>query len=311
MNATMPEQEKEFEAAELGAMLRETRENLGQDLETVAQDLRIRRGYIEAIEDGRLEDLPGSVYASGFLRGYSDYLGLDGEKIVRRFRMAGSKISNKTRLQMPSPVEDGRLPNASILLIAALIAVGSYGGWYYLSSSSEQSFNMVNKVPRALSGLEKKSLPDQAAPSPSRQTESAPLAQTLQTETADDASEMTATEPEEKTTLRVTSTPPVAESSASRTLPVDSPKTVSIVVRAITDSWVAVKTEDNEKIFSGLMRPGKSYEVPAKAGLLLETGNAGGLQITVGGEPVPPLGKIGEVRRNIPLNARSLLSGSN
>ena len=78
--------------------MREMRENLGHDLEKVAADLRIRFVYLEAMETGRLGDLPGSAYVSGFLRAYSDYLGLDGEEIVRRFKMAGADISNKTQL---------------------------------------------------------------------------------------------------------------------------------------------------------------------------------------------------------------------
>ena len=60
-----------------------------------------------------------------------------------------------------------------------------------------------------------------------------------------------------------------------------------------------------------LMRPGDSYEVPSGIDLMLETGNAGGLQITVGGKKLPPLGPTGQVRRNIPLDAELLLSGLN
>ena len=66
MNATTLTQTEEFDAAELGEILREMRENLGHDLETVSADLRIRLVYLEAIETGRLEDLPGNVYVGGF-----------------------------------------------------------------------------------------------------------------------------------------------------------------------------------------------------------------------------------------------------
>ena len=95
MNAMKPAETESFDAAELGAMMREMRENLGHDLESVASDLRIRLVYIEAIEAGRLSDLPGNAYISGFLRAYSDFLGLDGAEIVRRFKMAGAEISTR------------------------------------------------------------------------------------------------------------------------------------------------------------------------------------------------------------------------
>ena len=86
---------------------------------------------------------------------------------------------------------------------------------------------------------------------------------------------------------------------------------VRIVVRATADSYVAVRTGDNEPLFSQLMRPGDSYEVPSGVDLLLETGNAGGLQITIDGKRVPPLGLVGEIRRNIQLDAEKLLRGLN
>jgi hypothetical protein len=71
MNAKTPPETESFDAAELGAMMREMRENLGHDLDAVARDLRIRLVYLEAIESGRLTDLPGNAYVSGFLRSYS------------------------------------------------------------------------------------------------------------------------------------------------------------------------------------------------------------------------------------------------
>jgi cytoskeleton protein RodZ len=86
---------------------------------------------------------------------------------------------------------------------------------------------------------------------------------------------------------------------------------VRIVLRAKADSYVAVHTSDNQPLFSQLMRRGESYEVPSGADLILETGNAGGLQITVGGKRAPSLGPIGEIRRNIPLDGEKLLSGIN
>jgi cytoskeleton protein RodZ len=50
--------------------------------------------------------------------------------------------------------------------------------------------------------------------------------------------------------------------------------------------------------------------VPDRPGLRFDTGNAGGLEITVDGQTVPPLGPSGAVRRNIPLDADKLAAGA-
>ena len=86
----------------VGAVLRQKRESFRQDLDTVAGQLHIRLSYLQAIEDGRFKDLPGMTYASGFVRSYADYLGLDGEEMVRRFREEIAGMNRQVQLVFPS-----------------------------------------------------------------------------------------------------------------------------------------------------------------------------------------------------------------
>ena len=58
-----------------------------------------------------------------------------------------------------------------------------------------------------------------------------------------------------------------------------------------------------------VLRPGESYAVPARDGLLLSTGNAGGLDILVDGQLTPGLGGTKAVRRDIPLEPERLKAG--
>ncbi len=53
------------------------------------------------------------------------------------------------------------------------------------------------------------------------------------------------------------------------------------------------------------------YEVPSGANLILDTGNAGGLAISIGNKSAPALGSRGQIRRNIHLNAKKLLRSAN
>ena len=92
----------------VGELMRLTRERLGQELQTVANQLRIRLGYLEAIEEGRFRDLPGSTYAVGFVRSYADYLGLDSGDIVRRFREEAARIHGTTKLVFPALTSEGK-----------------------------------------------------------------------------------------------------------------------------------------------------------------------------------------------------------
>jgi cytoskeleton protein RodZ len=115
------------------------REDYGQDLRSVSDSLRIRYIYLLAIEEGRFDDLPGATYAVGFVRTYADYLGLDSEEIVRRFKAEVEGLERRTQLVFPVPKPEGKLPGGAIIMISLLLVGIAYGGWYFLSQS-DQSF---------------------------------------------------------------------------------------------------------------------------------------------------------------------------
>jgi cytoskeleton protein RodZ len=83
-----------------------------------------------------------------------------------------------------------------------------------------------------------------------------------------------------------------------------------VLLRANAAVWIEVREGADKRILSRVLRAGETFPVPARPGLTLTTGNAGGLDIMVDGKAIPPLGPIGEVRRDIALDAGALLSGA-
>lgn len=66
---------------ELGLTLRRERERKGLSIEAVMEATKISRTNIVAIENGDRSSLPHPVYAKGFIKGYSRYLGLDAAEL--------------------------------------------------------------------------------------------------------------------------------------------------------------------------------------------------------------------------------------
>ena len=89
-------------ATNVGTILRQARQSLGEDLRQSAGYLRIREPYLRAIEDGRYEDLPGRAYAVGFVRAYAIHLGLDGDKVVERFKIETGDLDVQQELREAS-----------------------------------------------------------------------------------------------------------------------------------------------------------------------------------------------------------------
>ena len=101
-----------------------------------------------------------------------------------------------------------------------------------------------------------------------------------------------------------------AETSGGNTEQAAVPSS-GIVITASSRSWVEIRNTENGDIFyTGLLAPGKSIEVPDDGALLLDTGNAGALNISVDGDLVPSIGSIGDVRKNVALNAARLKAGT-
>jgi hypothetical protein len=80
-----------------------------------------------------------------------------------------------------------------------------------------------------------------------------------------------------------------------------------VVLRATAISWVELRDSEGKRIFSRLLKKGETYNVPAKTGITLATGNAGALDILVDGRAISPIGPPGAVRRDVLLEPDALL----
>lgn len=93
----------------LGEMLRSARESRGLDRERIERDTRIRVRYLSALERGAYDELPGDVYARGFLRTYARYLGLDSDAMVALYRIERrAPVPDRTAARARRPMEGPR-----------------------------------------------------------------------------------------------------------------------------------------------------------------------------------------------------------
>lgn len=136
-----------------GALLRAARQHAGYSVRDVATQLRIKLSFIEAIEDGRYADLPGTPYAIGFVRSYAELMELDEGDLVARFkREVGGRIEPQD-LYFPEPESEGRTPSLLLIVVALLIGALGYGGWYTVSRTDGGLQSLVPEVPERFSAL--------------------------------------------------------------------------------------------------------------------------------------------------------------
>lgn len=142
-------------ANRVGTLLRASRLRCGEELDDVANVLRIRRRHLEAIEDGRFGELPGAAYAVGFIRAYADHLGLDSDEVVRRFKaeVGEGGAATKAELVFPTPMAEGGVPKGAVVFLGVLIGLIAYGGWYVSTVDNDFFKRWVAPIPERLAGL--------------------------------------------------------------------------------------------------------------------------------------------------------------
>ncbi|MBT6827950.1 MAG: hypothetical protein HOA58_00395, partial [Rhodospirillaceae bacterium] len=123
----------------------------GYELKDVATALRIRLIYLEALEEGRFEDMPGMTYVVGFLRSYSEYLKLDPDEMISRLKgETASGIAQKD-LTFPMPPKEGGKPKPWLILVVLVLAGLAYGGWRVYSTEGQIATNLVSDVSNTFS----------------------------------------------------------------------------------------------------------------------------------------------------------------
>ena len=77
------------------------------------------------------------------------------------------------------------------------------------------------------------------------------------------------------------------------------PQAGPISIRGRFASWLEIKRRNGELLISKMFLPGEIFVLPRERGILLNTGNAGGIEILLDGKLLAPLGLNGSVRRNV------------
>ncbi|MEM6753873.1 MAG: RodZ domain-containing protein [Cyanobacteria bacterium P01_C01_bin.38] len=229
---------------EITTKLKQIREQKGIDIEQVAAKILVRPVFLNALEEGRFEDLPEPVYIQGFVRRYGDAIGIDGTAISQEF--------GAIACPPPTPQENNSVNNKSNIYIPlavpyVLLIIGASLGLFYV-----------------------------LGPKPAEQTVS-------QNQYSSSASEQK-TEPKPKTTTQAASKPTPKPTPTPK--PIEGVK-ISLDVQ--DESWVRVIT-DGKKVFEGTLNKGDKKSFDAKEELVIRSGNAGAVLVSVNQKEPVPLG---------------------
>lgn len=275
----------------LGAYLRSLREAKGGSLEDMARSTRVGIRHLEALEEERLADLPSPVFVRGFIRAYCGFLRESPDPALGRYQdLLGERLASAAASLPPRPRASGA--NRSLLVGLGLLVVlglGLIGVNLLVRKSGGTSV--------AAARMERPEVPSVRVAPPPPATRPHPAAPVPAAEPPRTPSPAPASVP-----------PPPVAPPASTVSAKAAPSAQRLMIRAVEATWVRVQADEGH-VAEELLPPGASREWAAERRFLLTIGNAGGVELTLNGKALPPLGAKGTVIQRLELPP-PLASGS-
>ncbi len=319
----------------VGQDLRAARLRRGDDLATVSRALKIRKDHLEALEEDRLDALPGRTYAIGFVRSYADYLGLDSVQCVERFKaeIAGRSDHSAPQVQVIDEDEHRKLPQGWKIIAGVVILLLIYGA-YHLIVSADQMLSQPTTPPPPQAATKPvvaakpvkphmAAVPAQTGTSNPAQTAgngqnlsigvTPPPGQTASTPGATPAPGTTTGGPAVPTNGLM---PSGDNSAAAAPLPPgqvygEQNKSARVILRVHEATRILVQGSDGKVFINRALKPGDTYQVPNMVGLTLTTPNAGAVELDLDGASMGFAGKAQEVKDGVSLDPQAIVDRYN
>lgn len=280
----------------VGQDLRAARLRRGDDLATASKVLKIRKDHLEALEEDRLEALPGRTYAVGFVRSYADYLGLDRTQCVERYKAEIAGRSDSDHIPHVNVIDEDdhrRLPQGWKIGAAVVALLMLYGAYYLVTSAS--------------SVISQPSTP----PAPTQTATKPVVAHVTQRVVAPPSVSAPA--------AAVDSPPPAAATTltaAEAPLPTgtaygEQNVNARVVLRVHQATRILVQGAGNIVYINRALNPGDTFRVPNKVGVTLTTTNAGAVEVELDGQSMGYAGKGTQLAEALSLDPQSIVDRSN
>lgn len=151
---------------QLGNILTQAREQMGLTIEDVSQITKIRSKYIRALESGNVYEIPGRVYALGFLKSYCEVLDLNYRELQEYFNANYQEKDEfakhmATAAAVQQPTRQTGISSRRVVVFALLGACILLGGVYFFVNSRGKEAEQPPVVPPVANRQEESNLPNQ------------------------------------------------------------------------------------------------------------------------------------------------------
>ncbi len=263
--------------------LKSEREKRNIPLSQVAAETHISLHYLQSLEEGRYENLPGGMYNRAFLRAYCESLQIDREIMKRYEAEVSPPRENISKPRPQYPRQNTFWKSSPIFAWSLMLVISATGLFFsrkYIAAALAPYFShtaVTNARPKPSSASADRSVVERSA--------------------SDLMSRMSVRHSDEESVLS-TSGESASEDS-------DSIQLFRLEFEALDQCWISIDN-DRGPVVRRLLEPGEAQVFSAAEEFFIIVGNAGGVQLKINGKRTRPLGKDGQVVKML-INEDTLL----
>jgi cytoskeletal protein RodZ len=307
-------------------LLKKRRIELSKSLKEAESATKIRKKYLQWIENGDYEHLTDDVYALGYIKSYADYLGFETSPIVNMYKKerlsykqnkeSGGYIKTDNQMSLrPLGGQNFVLSSKTLVLLFSImlfVLIAGYLSWQVIIIAAPPEISLNSNQERVstdfviISGQTDGESDVYIDDSPISTNADGSFSERVSLVSGSNVITVSAKNQLGKTTT-VTRTvfADLPQSSIEQTkLSTTAIDGVELLVSIQNQATFVVVVADGQDVFRGTMLPGTSQIFRAKNTIKLTTGNAGNTLVsvtntTVANKELGIIGRSGEAKNDI------------
>ena len=246
----------------VGKVLSIGRNSKNLSINDISIELKISQSIIIDLENDNIKNNSDIIFNIGHLRSYSNFLELDTDTIIKKFKDEVS-FNIKEEKNNISPIVENNFFKIEKFFAASIILV-VFTSFYFLfvdQNNNEINFALIPDVPESLEPIVEKS------------------------NTFDNLSQNSDIK---KSDL-------INNSSAIASIEFDENLTTVATLKILNPTWLQLRDEENNIVLSKLMDKDEEFSYELKLNYNITAGNAGNILVLIDDEVRGKIGKYGDI----------------
>jgi len=246
----------------VGQILSIERKTKNLSISDISIELKISKSIIVDLENDNIKNNPDIIFNIGHLRSYSNFLELDADTIINKFKDQVS-FNIKEEKKNITPIIDNNFFKIEKFFAASIIMV-VFTSFYFLfvdQNDNEINFALIPDIPESLEPIVEKA------------------------NTYDDLSQSSDTK---KSDL-------INNSSAIASIEFNENVSTVATLKILNPTWLQLRDEENNIVLSKLMDKDEEFSYELKLNYNITAGNAGNILVLIDNEVRGKIGKYGDI----------------